>query len=147
MERSREVVVNGKMRVMIDSPDHTMWGKISRVLESKGIDLVHFRSVRQACEALSRKGTLLVFRENRLVDGTYEDLLIAAKEAGVRTRIVVAPTNSKRFDSATYSKAKELGAFDVLRECYGPKDLEWVVICAIRDKEKVRATAAWRGQG
>ena len=139
--------MNGKMRVPIDSPDLTMWGKITRVLESKGIDLVHFRTVRQACEALTREDTVFVLCENRLVDGTHEDLLIATKKAGVRTRIVVAPANSKRFDSATHSKAKELDAFDVLRECYGPADLEWVVICAIRDREKVRARAAWREQG
>jgi DNA-binding NtrC family response regulator len=146
MDRSREVVVNGKLRVLIDSPDLTMWGKVTSVLKSKDIDLVRFRSVREACEALTRKDTLLIFCENRLVDGTYEDLLTAAREAGVRTRIVIAPAKSKRLDSETYTKAKELGAFDVLRECYGAKDLEWVVICAIRDKEKVRTTAAWRGQ-
>jgi len=139
--------MNGKMRVLSDSPDLKICGKFTRVLESNDTDLVRFRSVRQACEALTRKRTLLVFRENRLVDGTHQDLLGAAKEAGVRTRIVIAPANSKRFDSATYSKAKEMGAFDVLRECYGPKDLEWVAICAIRDKEKVRATVAWREQG
>ena len=65
----------------------------------------------------------------------------------MRTRIVVAPTNSKRFDSATYSKAKELGAFDVLRECSGPEDLNWLVTYATSNKKKVRATAAWREQG
>jgi len=57
------VVVNGKMRVLIDSSDLAMRGKIIGVLEPKGIHLVRFRSVRQACEALTRKGTLLVFRE------------------------------------------------------------------------------------
>ena len=35
---------------------------------------------------------------------------------------------------------------DVLRESYGPKDVEWVVICAIRDEESVRAAAAWHGR-
>jgi DNA-binding NtrC family response regulator len=146
MERFREVAVNGKMRVLIDSPDLTMRGKITRDLESRGIDLVHFHSVRQTCEALTGKDALLVFCENRLVDGTYEELLTAAKEVGARTRIIVAPTKSKRFDAATYSKAKELGTFEVLRKCYGPQHLEWVGICAIHDKEKVRATAAWREQ-
>ncbi len=139
--------MNRKMRALIDSPDLALWGKITRVLESKGIDLVRFRSVGQACEALARTDTLLVFGENRLVDGTHEDLLTAAKEVGLHTRIVAAPTKSERLDSATYSKAKELGAFDVLRKCYGPKNLEWEVMCAIGDKEKVRAKAAWRGQG
>src|SRR5882762_10730996 len=70
------------MRVLIDSPDLTMRGKITRVIDSKGFDPVHFRSVRQACEALTRKDTLLVFCENRPVDGPHEDLLIAAKGAG-----------------------------------------------------------------
>jgi hypothetical protein len=40
-----------------------------------------------------------------------------------------------------------LGGFGVLCECSGPKDLEWALIYTMRDKEKIRATAAWREQG
>jgi len=137
----------GKMQVMIGSEDLAIRGQLTNVLESKGLDLTRFRSVKQACQALSRKNVLVVFCENQLVDGTCEDLLTAAKQVRSHTRIVVTSSRSNRTDSITYLRAKELGAFDVLRESYGPKDVEWVVICAIRDKKAVRAAAAWHGRG
>lgn len=87
-----------------------------------------------------------IFCENRLIDGTYEDLLAAAKSVRSQARIVVTGLESDQFDSLGYCKARELGAFDVLRKTYGIKDLEWVVICAIRDQEGVRTSGAWQGR-
>jgi hypothetical protein len=81
-----------------------------------------------------------------LIDGTYEDLLAAVKRVRPRTRIVVASSGSNRAESSTYLRAKELGAFDVLRESYGAKDVEWMVICAIRDEQAVRRAPAWHGR-
>jgi DNA-binding NtrC family response regulator len=138
--------MQGKMQVMIGSEDLAAWGQVTSVLESRGLSLKRFRSVKEACRALSRENVLVVFCENQLIDGTYEDLLKAAREVRSRTRIVVASSKSNWIDPTAYVKAKELGAFDVLRESYGPKDVEWVVICAIRDEESVRAAAAWHGQ-
>ena len=133
------------MQVMIASKDLAIWGQLTNVLKSKGLGLTRFRSVKQACQALSRENVLVVFCENQLVDGTYEDLLTGAKQVRSCTRIVVTSSRSNRTDLA-YSRANELGAFDVLRESYGPKDLEWVVICAIRDEKAVRAAPAWHGR-
>jgi DNA-binding NtrC family response regulator len=138
--------MQGKMQVMIGTEDLAAWGQVTSVLESRGIGLTRFRSVREACRALRRENVLVVFCENQLIDGTYEDLLRAAKAVRSRTRIVVTSPKPNWTDPTTYVKAKELGAFDVLRESYGPKDVEWVVICAIRDEESVRAAAAWHGQ-
>jgi hypothetical protein len=84
----------------------------------------------------------LIFCENRLVDGTYEDLLKAAKSVRSPARIVVTGLESDQFDSLGYSRARELGAFDVLRKSYGINDLEWIVICALREEEGVRTVAA-----
>jgi hypothetical protein len=89
---------------------------------------------------------LLIFCENRLIDGTYEDLLTAAKSLHSQARIVVTGLEADQFDSLGYSKARDLGAFDVLRKSYGIKDLEWVVICAIRDAQGVRSTGAGHSQ-
>jgi DNA-binding NtrC family response regulator len=138
--------VRGKMQVMIGSEDLATWGQVTNVLESKGLGLTRFCSIKEACRALRRENVLVVFCENQLIDGTYEDLLTAAKQVRSRTRIVVTSSKSNWTDSVTYLKAKELGAFDVLRESFGPRDVEWVVICAIRDQEAVRAAAAWHGR-
>ena len=138
--------MRGKMQVMIGSEDLATWRHVTNVLESKGLGLTRFRSVKEACRALGRENVLVVFCENQLIDGTYEDLLTAAKQVRSRTRIVVTSSKSNWADPVTYLKAKELGALDVLRESFGPKDIEWVVICAIRDEQAVRAAAAWHGR-
>lgn len=137
----------GKMQVMIGPQDLASWDHLTNVLESRGLGLTRYRSVQEVRRALSGENVLVVFCENQLIDGTYEDLLMAAREVRSRTRIVVAPSSQSQAESRTYLRAKELGAFDVLRESYGPKDVEWVVICAIRDEESVRAAGAWHGRG
>lgn len=135
-----------KTQVMIGSEHLGIWGKLTSDLEPKGLGLTRFRSIKQACQALSRENVLVIFCENQHIDGTYEDLLIAAKQAHSRTRIIVTPLKSARGDISTYLKAKQLGAFDVLRESYASKGVEWVIICAIRDEHSVRSTSAWHGR-
>jgi hypothetical protein len=49
-----------------------------------------FRSVKGVCRALRRENVLVVFCENQLVGGTYEDLLRAAKKVSSRARIVLS---------------------------------------------------------
>jgi len=136
--------MRGKTQVLVGSQEMAIWGHVGSVLQSRGLTLTRFHSLKQACRALRREDVLVVFCENQLVDGTYEDLLKAARKVPSRTRIVVTSPKSDCADRGTYLKAKELGAFDVLRQGYGPKDVEWVVICALRDEEALRAAAAWR---
>lgn len=138
--------MQGKMQVMFGPGDLSIWNQLTNVLESRGLGLTRFSSVREACQAITQGNVLVVFCENQLIDGTYEDLLTAAREVQPRARIVVTSSVSNRTASLTYLKAKELGAFDVLRESYGPKDVEWVVICAIRDEQAVRTATARRGR-
>ena len=138
--------MDGKMQVMIGSPDLAIWERFNGILESKDLSLVRFESIGQACDALAHDNVLLIFCENRLVDGTYEDLLTAAKSVKSQARIVVTGLDSDQFDSLGYCRARELGAFDVLRKSFGIQDLEWVVICAIREETGTRATAAWRNR-
>lgn len=133
--------MESKMQVMIGSSDLAVWERFTDILRSRGLAPKRFHSIKQACNALSQENVLLIFCENRLVDGTYEDLLTAAKRVRSQARIVVTGLESDQFDSLGYCKARELGAFDVLRNSYGIKDLEWVVICAIRDEEGVRTAA------
>jgi len=135
--------MEGKMQVMIGSPDLAIWERFTDILESRGLDLIRFQSIQQACNALKREDVLLIFCENRLIDGTYEDLLTAAKSVRSQARIVVTGVESDQFDSLGYCKAREMGAFDVLRKSYGINDLEWIIICAIRDQEGVRTASAW----
>lgn len=130
--------MESKMQVMIGSPDTAIWQRFSELVGSKELSLVRFDSIEQACKALAQEKVLLIFCENRLADGSYEDLLKAAKNVRSQARIVVTGLESDQFDSLGYCKARELGAYDVLRKSYGIKDLEWVVICAMRDEVGVR---------
>jgi DNA-binding NtrC family response regulator len=138
--------MKGKMQVvMIGSSDMAIWEKFANILESKDLSFIHFHSIKQACNTLTRENVLLIFCEKRLIDGTYEDLLSAAKKVRSPARIAVTRLDSNQFDSLGYCKARELGAFDVLRKSYGIKDLEWVVICALREEAGFRTAAAWYG--
>jgi DNA-binding NtrC family response regulator len=137
-----EITVDNKMNIMIGSSDNAIWERFTNITESKNLALKPFRSIKQARKALAREDVLLIFCENRLIDGTYEDLLAAAKSVRSKARIVVTGLESDQFDSLGYCKARELGAFDVLRKSFGIKDLEWVVICAIRDQKGVRTVGA-----
>lgn len=138
--------MEGKMQVMIGSPDLAIWERFTNLLEARDLSLVRFQSIEQACQALAQENVLLIFCENRLVDGTYEDLLNAARSVKSQARIVVTGLDPDQFDSLGYCRARELGAFDVLRKSYGIKDLEWVVICAIRDELGVRTATAWHSR-
>jgi DNA-binding NtrC family response regulator len=138
--------MEGKMQVMIGSADLAIWQRFNEIVESKALSLVRFHSIEQACKALAQENVLLILCENRLADGTYEDLLRAAKNVRSQARIVVTGLESDQFDSLGYCKARELGAYDVLRKSFGIKDLEWVVICAMRDEggaEPGPARQAW----
>ena len=138
--------MEGKMQVMIGSSDSEMWGRFADLVESRGLALKSFQSIEQACKALARENILLIFCEDRLEDGTYEDLLSAAKNVRSEARIVVTGLEADQFDSLGYCKARELGAFDVLRKPYGIKDLEWTVICAIRDAAVARGAGGSHAQ-
>jgi DNA-binding NtrC family response regulator len=138
--------MEGKMQIMIGSPDTAIWQRFSDLAESKDLSLVRFHSIDQACRVLAQEKVLLIFCGDRLIDGTYEDLLKAAKNVRSQARIVVTGVESDQFDPLGYCKARELGAYDVLRKSYGIKDLEWVVICAMRDEVGARPGAprqAW----
>lgn len=135
--------MEGKLRVMIGSPDLTVWRMFTNIPEAQDFDLVRFQSIQEACRALAQEDVLLIFCENRLVDGTYEDLLAAAKNVRSHARIVVAGLDADQFDALGYCKARDLGAFDVLRKSYGVKDVEWAVICAVRDEVGIRTAASW----
>jgi DNA-binding NtrC family response regulator len=130
-----------KTQILIGSENLNIWRPVSDFLESKGLSLTRVHSVKQACETLAHEDILLAFCENRLEDGTYEDLLMAARELRAAARIVVVPPGSEGSDGSTYVRAKELGAFDVLRESYGVKDVEWLLICAMRDAKSARTLA------
>lgn len=129
--------MEGRMQVMIGTPDSAFWRKFASIPESRDVSPVGFSSIEQACHALAEEKVLLIFCENQLADGTYEDLLAAAKNVRSEARVVVTGVEPTQFDSLGYCRARALGAFDVLGESYGPKDLEWVVLCAMRDEAGV----------
>jgi DNA-binding NtrC family response regulator len=134
--------MNDKFRVMVGTGNSSTWERFSHVLEQRGLALTRFDSVRDAREGLKDEDVLLVFAENQLADGNFEDLLRAAKEARSDARVVIAPSDSDPLDSTSYERAKQLGAYDVLREYYGPKDVEWIVTCALRDEKDGRTAMA-----
>lgn len=61
--------MRGMMQVLIGSEDLGIWRQVGSVLESRGLGLTRFRSVKEASRALSRGNVLVVFCENRVCAG------------------------------------------------------------------------------
>jgi hypothetical protein len=91
--------MRGKLQVLVGSEDLAVWRQVTSVLEPRGLALTRFRSVKGVCRALRRENVLVVFCENQLVDGTYKDLLRAAKKVSSRARIVVTSSKSNWTDT------------------------------------------------
>jgi DNA-binding NtrC family response regulator len=86
--------------------------------------------LREAVETLRKEPVGLVFCDKSLPDGTYRDLLTAARGLTTRVRVVVT---SHQADWDEYLEAMRLGAFDVIAVPCRPTDVEWMVIQAKRD--------------
>ena len=69
-------------------------------------------TLKQAKEALSHEAFTLVFCDERLVGGSYRELLDASATTGNRPRLVVMLQTGEREE---YLEAMELGAFEIIR--------------------------------
>jgi len=101
-----------------------------QVLTRQGLDPISASNASEAKETLQQERVGLVFCDRHLADGSYRDVLKAARSCREKVRLVVT---SKRADWDEYLEAMRLGAFDVIASPCRPTDVEWMVIQAKRD--------------
>lgn len=128
-----------QIRVLIVSPLIEVRRPLLRTLEKLSIDVVVCSTRAQAEEVLALKAFELVFCDERLPDGTYQDLIHADHFDHRIPRVVVA---TRTGDWELYFAAVAKGAFDVIRSPWHATDVEMVFIRALREEQQTTSPAA-----
>lgn len=111
---------------------------ISKVLEALFIQVVSCSMLSHAREALSLQRPNLIFCDERLSDGGYEDFLDLDYEGRVAPPVVVL---TRTGEWELYMEATRRGAFDVIRSPWCPTDIELSIIRAAREEKQKVARA------
>ncbi len=127
--------------VLVASADVESRRILASILSQWGLELICSSTVSNANAILARQAVPLVFCEDRLVDGTFHDVLGAAKLAKSKVHVVVA---SRMDDGNRSLEAIQLGAFDVIPFPCRPADVQRVVFHAMRDDGKKPDNSAFR---
>jgi len=125
--------MSGSVEVLVASSHLETRAALIHVLEQLSADVVSSSSVQQAAEVLSKRAIELVFCDDELPDGSYRDLLPAARYRQHGTRVVVV-TRTGEWEE--YLEAMRLGAFDFIRGPMHPTDVELVVLRAQHEQDE-----------
>jgi DNA-binding NtrC family response regulator len=128
-----------QIRVLIVSPLVEVRRPLLQALEKLSTDVLVCSTLAQAEEVLLRKAVEVVFCDEHLADGSYQDLIHAEHFDHRVPRVVVTTLTG---DWELYFLAVARGAFDVIRSPWHATDVEMVVIRALRDKQQGLATKA-----
>ena len=124
--------VQGSHRVLVLTPNLEVRQPLLRTLDKLSADTVTCSTRTQAEELLSTQDFALIFCDEHLSDGSYQDLLHPHNSARKVPRIVVA-TRTGEWD--LYFKALGKGAFDIIRAPWHATDIEMILIRAIREQD------------
>jgi DNA-binding NtrC family response regulator len=125
--------MNGSLGVLVASSQLENRRALIQVLEALSADVISSSSVQQASEVLAKRPIELVFCDDELPDGSYRDLLPAARYRQQGTRVVVM-TRTGEWEE--YLEAMRLGAFDFIRGPMHPTDVELVVLRAHHENDE-----------
>lgn len=123
---------------------------LNELLVKEGYETICASRVTDCQQALETQKISLVFCDRRLADGTYRDIIAAARSAKQPARVVVT---SRLADWDEYLEALHQGAFDLIASPCQPTDVLWAIIQARREDHDhsgfatpIRSRAASVGQ-
>lgn len=131
--------LNGTPRVLVLTPNLEVRQPLLRTLDRLSTDTVTCSTRAQAEELLSRQDFVLIFCDEHLADGSYQDLVHFRDSAREVPRVVVT-TRTGEWD--LYFKALNKGAFDIVRAPWHPTDIEMILIRALREQGHPVTSAA-----
>lgn len=123
--------MNVPWQIMIASSDVQDRRTMVNILAKQGLNPIVAVSVAECQESMDQVNVGLIFCARSLADGDYRGLLLAARAAERRTRIVLT---ARILDWDEYLEAMRLGAFDVISAPCRPTDMEWMILQALRDE-------------
>jgi DNA-binding NtrC family response regulator len=110
-----------------------------QVLKSLEVNIFAASTIAQAAEVLSRYSVLLVFSEERLTDGCYQDLLSIMRR-GFPSRRLVLMLSVDAWDK--YLHTLQLGVREVIHFPIQPMDIELALIRATREQTRAAVNSA-----
>src|SRR6266478_7829122 len=122
------------VRALVVGPNIEVRRALLRTLEALSTDAIACSTQTQAEEVLSRQTVDLVFCDEHLPDGSY-DQLIHPNHWDRRIPRVVVATRTGEWD--LYFEAVTKGAFDVIRSPWYASDVEMAVIRAQREESQL----------
>ena len=125
------------VRALLVSPRIEVRRTLLQVLEGLSADVTTCATRHQAEEMLAHQSFDVVFCDEQLSDGSYEDLIHANHFEHKIPRVIVA---TRVGEWELYFEAIRKGAFDVVRAPWRATDVEMTVISALRDEETARAS-------
>ena len=127
------------VRALVVSPNIELRRPLLRTLEALSTDVIVCSTRTQAEEVLSRQTVDVVFCDDHLPDGSYEEL-IHSNHCDNRIPRVVVTTRTGEWD--LYFAAVRKGAFDVIRSPWYAADVEMAIIRALREEGQLAFSAA-----
>jgi DNA-binding NtrC family response regulator len=128
--------MHAQKRVLIASSNRETRQRFTRIFEPWHLELVSCSSLKAAREILAQRAVFLVFCQDHLTDGNYQDLLAVAKNSRPTPRLVVAFREANSCEPLTPHEAIRMGAYDILHPFCDDTDVEGLVIRAIRDEAR-----------
>ena len=127
------------VRVLVVTPNIEVRKPLLHTLEALSTDVVVCSTRMQAEEVLCRQTVDVVFCDEHLPDGSYDEL-IHSDHWDRRIPRVVVTTRTGEWD--LYFEAVAKGAFDVIRSPWHAADVEMAVIRALREDSRPTSSRA-----
>jgi ActR/RegA family two-component response regulator len=131
--RAKNAYAAPHCEVLLASADPQSRQVLASVLSQWGLELICSSTVSNTNAILARRPVPLLFCEERLADGTFRDVLGAAKLMKSRPHIVVS---SPMDGENPYCEAIRLGAFDVIPFPCRAADVQRVVSHSMRQERE-----------
>lgn len=102
--------------------------ELANLVLGSGLEPILSPSVIEATKILTHRPMALVFCEVNLPDGSFQDILLAAKATVPRIPVVVI---CRAGDCDLYMKVLKAGAFDYIAFPYRHTEVEWIISKAL----------------
>ncbi|MGH9398078.1 MAG: response regulator [Terriglobia bacterium] len=131
--------MTNRLQALVAVPDASVRNALANALETKGVEALFASTLGEARTILKREAVAVVFCQNRLEDGGFEDVLPENARLTPKIPIVVCSPSD---DSGVYMDVMSRGAFDFIAFPYSRHEIEWVLSCALRGTAARAAGAA-----
>jgi len=120
--------------VLVISSDIESRRALVTILSRHGLDPICSSTIDESRDILAKERVGLVYCDRDLADGSYRDLLSASDHTNSKVRVVVT---YRRTNWDENLEAMRLGAFDLIAAPCMEHDVEWTLLQASRDAQRV----------